>query len=437
MILTNMNIDRSSFIRSLFNYLENKNYIWLKATSETPESVPVNSDIDLLIRSNDLDEVLYFITSHLLVDKCQSRSENGVLFLLLLFTDGSSLKLDLLTKLIRKQWTYLEEEYVFKNRIRQNGTFTYTHELLLEHTLIFNALNHSGLPQKYVDFFHKIPEAGQRQLLDFINEKYDLAFPSIAAMAEFDRSVRKQLVSYLKRKPENSPLRRLKSGFEYFSKNLVGRNHFSNEVITFSGVDGAGKTTLLNDLKTVLAEQHSKKVVVLRHRPSLFPILSAWQNGKAAAEAKAATTLPRQGRNNSRISSLLRFAYYYADYLIGQVYVWFRYILPGYTVIYDRYYFDFIVDGKRSNIALGERLPRWLYRFVAKPALNIFLYADPAVIRQRKQELPAADIEQMTGRYRALFNDFAGHYSGQYLCIENNDRTQSLHTILKHYARIF
>ena len=432
-----MNTDRPTFIKLLFDFLETKNYIWLKATSETPETIPDGSDIDLLIRENDRTELLHFIQNHASVANCRSREENGVTFLELLFCDGGSLKLDLLTSLIRKQWTYLTGGYLFENRIRRNGIFTYTPEVLLEHVLFFNFLNHSGLPEKYIEFVNELPAEEQPQLLRFICEKYKLAFPSIAAMTRYDRAVRSRLVSYLRKMPENALLRRLNSGFDYFIKNLVKKKHFRNEVITFSGVDGAGKTTLLYDLKTVLAENYAKKVVVLRHRPSLFPILSAWKQGKKAAEAKAAATLPRRGSNKSNFGSLLRFGYYFADYLLGQVYVWFRYLLPGYTVIYDRYYFDFIVDGKRSNITIGERLPRWLYRFVAKPRLNIFLYADPAVIRQRKQELPAADIELMTGRYRTLFGELAGNYRGQYLCIENNDRAESLHTILKYYSRIF
>lgn len=211
--------------------------------------------------------------------------------------------------------------------------------------------------------------------------------------------------------------------------------HTRGQVVTFSGVDGAGKTTLLNDLRTLLEEECNRKVVVLRHRPSLLPILSAWTKGKQAAEAQSMASLPRQGNNQSIVGSLLRFGYYFTDYLLGQCYVWGRYLLPGYTVIYDRYYFDFIVDGKRSNIALGERLPKWLYRFVAKPGLNVFLYADPAVIRQRKQEMPVDDIQQMTGRYRSLFGELASRFQGQYLCIENNDRQQSLTTIVKHYAK--
>jgi hypothetical protein len=229
-----MNTDRLTFIRALFSYLENKNYIWLKATSETPETVPANSDIDLLIREDELEAVFHFIQNSPQVACCKSREENGVRFLQLLFNDGGCLKLDLLTNLIRKQWTYLTGEYLFENRIRRNGAFTYRPEVLLEHVLFFNFLNHSGLPEKYLDFFSEMPAEEQQRILHFICQKYGLAFSSIEAMGSYDRAVRRRLVSYLKKMPENFLLRRLHSGAAYFTKNIMGRHHFSNEVITFS-----------------------------------------------------------------------------------------------------------------------------------------------------------------------------------------------------------
>lgn len=431
-----MKTNRTDFIQSLFNFLSRRDYLWLKATLEQPEETAVTSDIDLFIKQEDLPDVLLFISRQPDVEDCQVEEKGKAVFLQLFFTDGSHLKVDLLTQLVRKQWTYLTEQYLFKNRIWNNNIATYTHDVLLEHVLYYNFLNYSGLSQKYIQYFEQMPEAEQARLLRFLREKYGLAYSSFATMATFDASVRKQLIRFLERQPENNLPGRIKRGLQYFTRHLRW-NRRKGKIVTFSGVDGAGKTTLLNDLKTVLTEQLHEKVVVLRHRPSLLPILSAWTQGREAAEQKAARSLPRQGLNRSWPGSLARFSYYYTDYLFGQCYVWFRYLLPGYTVIYDRYYFDFIVDGKRSNISLGERLPRCLYRFVAKPGLNVFLYADPSVIRQRKQELPADDIALMTGRYMALFGEFANCYQGQYLCIENTDRTNTLLTVLKHYYKTF
>ena len=125
-------------------------------------------------------------------------------------------------------------------------------------------------------------------------------------------------------------------------------------VIGLTGTGGAGKSTVIENIKYKIEKQLRKRVVVLRHRPSLLPILSAYTKGKKAAEQQAASTLPRMGSNSSVLSSLVRFLYYYFDYVIGQFYVYVKYVLRGYVVIYDRYYYDFINDAKRSNIVLPK-----------------------------------------------------------------------------------
>jgi thymidylate kinase len=428
-----MQTDRSIFIQALFCFLSEVEYLWLKALPAKPEDTPEQSDIDLLVKENEVPGLLFFICKQTAVTHCEATEKNSVTYLQLQFQDGSQLRLDLLTSLVRKQFNYLPNGYLFENRVWKNGVATYPSQVLLEHVLLFNFLNQAGLPAKYVQYFGAMPAHVQQQLISFANSKYGTGFISFQQMSVFSKKGRQQFVAYLKRQPENSFPARSERFFRYLTSHFWNKKIRTPRVITFSGVDGAGKSTLLADLKSVLTEKLGKRVVTLRHRPSLLPILSAFNHGKQAAEARAAANLPRQGKNGSTVSSLLRFSYYYTDFLFGQVYIWLRYLLPGYTVIYDRYYFDFIVDGKRSNLSLGEELPKRLYRFLYKPDLNIFLYADADTIRQRKQELPRADIEQMTGRYLALFEELKTQGSSQYLCIENQDRQVSLDTILHQY----
>jgi thymidylate kinase len=429
-----MNSDRIVFIQELFRFLSKVEYCWLKGIQALPEETPLQSDIDIFIREKDLPAVLFFVAQQQAVMTCKMSQRGEATFLQIAFHDGSNLKLDLLTALVRKQYCYLTEAYILAKRIWKNGVATYTPAVLLEHALLFNYLNNAGLSLKYLKHFKAMPSPEQVKLVAFINGKYGTSFSDIRQMGHFLVSGQNNMEEYLKRQPENSLTARLQRYIRRLQHQFLGKQNLAiPRIITFTGVDGAGKTTLLNDLKTVLSEKLQQRVIVLRHRPSVLPILSAYKHGKQVAEAKSIATLPRQGNNDSAFSSTLRFAYYFADYLFGQIYVWLRYTLPGTTVIYDRYYFDFIVDAKRSNISIGEALPKWLYRFVIKPDLNIFLYAAPEVIRQRKQELPPEDIRRMTGHYRALFMELEGKYSGQYRCIENHDRTATLDTILGHY----
>jgi len=184
-----------------------------------------------------------------------------------------------------------------------------------------------------------------------------------------------------------------------------------SKIITFSGVDGAGKTTILTEIKKLLENKYNKKVVVIRHRPSVLPILSAIKHGKKEAEKKTMEVMPRTGANSSIVSSLIRFTYYLVDYIFGQWIVFFRHSLKGDIIIYDRYYFDFINDGRRTNIKLNEKFIKFFYKFVFKPDINIFLYASPEIILSRKQEMDGKSIVELTAKYKILFESFSNEKS--------------------------
>lgn len=199
-------------------------------------------------------------------------------------------------------------------------------------------------------------------------------------------------------------------------------------VISFSGVDGAGKTTILRIIKEKLLAD-GLKVVELRSRPSLLPILSAFKHGKNQAEINAAEALPRMGGNVSQLSSWLRYFYYLTDYIFGQIFIYFRYTRRNYVVIYDRFYFDYIVDPKRFNLLNNMRLTKFFFRFIRSPNINIFLHAPVEIILERKRELDATAIRSLTDGYMALFDNLEGHSNSKYICIENIDLSQTISKI--------
>jgi thymidylate kinase len=245
------------------------------------------------------------------------------------------------------------------------------------------------------------------------------------------RNTRMCIEHAVKKLKMNTGLTGLKHTFNYMLDTIKELLFNTGMTITFSGVDGAGKSTVIENVKTIFDKKLRKKVVVIRHRPSLLPILSAITKGKVAAEQAAASGLPRQGTNTNMVSSLLRFGYYYTDYVFGQFYVYFRYIMRGYVVLYDRYYFDFINDSRRSNIQLPNWFTKLGYVLLLKPNMNFFLYADATLIRSRKQELSAETITQLTQQYTALFNQLdAGNKTKKYVPIENINLQETLVTIM-------
>jgi cytidylate kinase len=106
-------------------------------------------------------------------------------------------------------------------------------------------------------------------------------------------------------------------------------------------------------------------------------------------------------------------------------------------VIYDRYYFDFISDGKRSNLVIKPSFTKYLYRFIYKPRLNVFLYAQPEVILSRKKEMEHEEIQSLTQSYQKLFGELRQTYSkSRYLEIENVEIDTTIQRVMKAFASV-
>jgi thymidylate kinase len=134
--------------------------------------------------------------------------------------------------------------------------------------------------------------------------------------------------------------------------------------------------------------------------------------------------------------SAIRFAYYFLDYFVGQFVVFWRHTMRGEVVIYDRYYFDFIVDPRRTNLRLNPHAVEFLYRWLLKPDLNFFLFASADAILGRKRELPRDVVEELTRRYGQLFNRLQRRSRGpRYHVVENVDLQATLVKVSRVIAR--
>ncbi len=427
--------NRQQFIAHFFSEIANLDYTLLKFIEGKVEAIDAYADLDILIHPDAIPYIKSIITNNEDVESMDYLRLSSMQQFFLFFKDGSFLQIDCLFKLIRKYHVYLSNNYVRENTIVRDGIKCCNNHVLFEHIMLFNQLNNAGMPTKYCHYFGTLPEEEKQQILSSFNEKYKAGFTManvVAHQSEFKDQVR----NFIKRMPENNFAQILKNTSNYFKETCTKFWTQRGRIITFSGVDGAGKSTILEETKQMLEQKFRKKVVVLRHRPSMLPILSSVKYGKSGAEKRAAEKLPRQGNNTSSISSTIRFMYYYLDYVFGQWFIYFKYILFNYIVLYDRYYFDFIVDGKRSNIQLDSKITKLLYRFVHKPKLNFFLYAPAQIILARKKELSANDIESLTSNYQDLFANFSDKYDQKYLPIKNIDKTETLDFIQQEIKEI-
>lgn len=422
---------RKDFITDLFQYLANQSYALLKLNSRSIHEMDQHSDLDLVVEPQNKEQIIEFIRCHLYVDHVTLIPQHHVSLLYVFFKNGDYLEIDLITSLERKSLKLKPTAEVLQSvtadhegikRLQDHHTF--------EYMLLFYLLNRADIPEKHQRFFMQKSEEERMSILIHLVKKYNLVYFRLQDLLKYRKSLHRQLRRNLLLHEDNHRVLRGIRYLHYLGD--VGRNLLSRRgmMITFTGVDGAGKTTVLQHVQTILEKKYRRKVVLLRHRPSLLPILSAWRYGKQQAEQRAAHTLPRQGRQQNLLKSLLRFSYYYLDYLLGQWYINLKYLSRNQIVLYDRYYFDFIVDGRRSSIDLPYHLTRFLYRWIRKPDVNIFLHAPAETILARKQELSEEAIEQLTSRYKILFNELQEKYPvHHYESLENTDLNNTLQTI--------
>lgn len=429
---------RKIFISDLNDHLQKQPHAYLKLLNPNAIELPQGSDLDILIDPKSLKGVLNFCQNHSRVEKVSVVSKSFMTVLEIYFKDQGFLAIDLITQFKRKSLQFMDPRAVLNSAKKNAFGFKIPDAAFdLEYAFLFYQLNYSSVPEKYKKHYLKESPVEIHALTEPLKLKFNLDDYTNESVLNYTKEKRQRLVWKLKSSTLNQGFNYVQNIFFYLLDTVSGIVRNPGLVITFSGVDGAGKTTVIEQVKARLEEKYRKEVILLRHRPGILPILSAIKHGKKKAEQLASDNLPRQGTNSNSISSLFRFSYYLIDYLFGQFYVYFRYTIRGKIVLYDRYYFDFINDAKRSNITLNRGFIKRLYRLIFTPDLNFFLYAKPEIILSRKKEMNAEEIDRISALYQQLFTELnRTSHQEKYQSIENNRLENTLASVYQSYQRV-
>ncbi|MBO0949644.1 phosphotransferase [Fibrella forsythiae] len=401
--------DRKLVLHDLAFWLHKQPHAALKFLPTYLDALPDSSDLDLAMPRQTAKQLVRYVRQHPLIRQVTVDHRSFMKQLHIQCLDNTSLHVDLIWTFKRKHLEFMDAHAVWEQAtLAPHGLNVPTLACNQTYVRRFYGLNNALIPARYRHLFDE---------------------PVIGSLLA-------ESVTDIRAMPQNRGWRAVRSRLAYGLDTLRSFAFQRGMIVTFSGVDGAGKSTVIEQTKLEIEKKLRQRVIVLRHRPSLLPILSAWQYGRREAEQRSTNRLPRQGTNQSGLSSLLRFAYYYADYLLGQFYVQVKYVWRGYIVLYDRYYFDFINDSRRSNVQLPSGLAAGLYRFLMKPQLNVFLYAPAEDILRRKQELDAETIADLTRQYLGLFDSLQKQYpSSEYMPVLNQDLPVTLTRIFDRIQR--
>ena len=214
------------------------------------------------------------------------------------------------------------------------------------------------------------------------------------------------------------------SHLKYELSRLTSKNRF----LVLSGIDGAGKSSLLdaslsNSQTDFKSPRHRFKEN--HHRPRIIPTISYLlsTSKKERSKLKEVYENPRSGLTKNVFLSSLSFFYYVFDYILLRL-KHLNDFRTGKIVIYDRYYYDFLVDPARSAMRINPKLVILIYKlFVPKPTMTIYVTTPPEISVERKQELTADDAKKLQDRYIK----YASLWS-TYRVIENIDFDSSVRT---------
>ncbi|SIS70942.1 Thymidylate kinase [Chryseobacterium ureilyticum] len=403
MYLTKNRTSRELLVMDIFDYIHHYQYGALKFHDNEPENLTLNSDIDIIIQPKDAVKLISYIKQNSVVNKIKVVKKSFMFLIRIITKDHKILNIDLIQSLKWKNLEFMNSsEMISHAKPNKFGVKICSLQDTAKYLYYFYTLNNSEIPDKYIPLVHE-------------------------NLSERTMVKRSECIKRMKAQEPNKGLSLIKNTFHYL-KDMFKEKGF---VVTFSGVDGAGKSTIISEVSELIEKRYRRPVIVLRHRPSLLPILSVYIKGSEKAKQDVLNSLPRQGQNRSSIASLLRFSYYYIDYIFGQFIIYLKYVLRGKIVLYDRYYFDFIADSRRSNIQLPQTLTEAGYHLLMKPKFNFFLYASPEEILSRKKELSYHSICNLTKEYSQLFSRLdKQNQKSKYLSIENINLSTTVSSIM-------
>jgi thymidylate kinase len=426
--------------RQLFSELEKRGirYCIYNGYEYLPNEV--KSDLDIAIEKrafNDLDYIIY---------KCSENNNSIVLHKI--WHDPWRIAYIISPLYIEKPYSLQLDffgEFTLRDYKKNNTILRYLileeDELLLER----NKKDYFYIPSPYLEFFVKLTTMILKA--SYSQEK----FAKILELYQTEKNKAQDLIIRFFQNLSLEICSNLeKNNFEWFEKNrdilikALKTNKFKyltpsriflsvkmiihrilrpvGMTITFLGPDGCGKSAIVNKTAELLSKSFHG-ISLFYWRPELLK-----QPGVAFGlreDTKTDNPNPHDLQPEPSIKSSFRFLYYLFDFVIGYILKVYPLKIKKHLCIFDRYYYDVLVDKKRYNLSLPTFILKLPLPLIPKPDITFILDVPPQELYKRKQELPLSELE----RQRNLFLSLAKKLPNAIIIDNNRSLKESLNEI--------
>jgi thymidylate kinase len=181
-------------------------------------------------------------------------------------------------------------------------------------------------------------------------------------------------------------------------------------LITFSGLDGSGKTTVIRRVKNKLNSLgYNCRTYTVYFDVSLYGIIRKVIRLANNDSIQIQNVKLNNDEKSNQLKSLFRSKYtktvvIYLDAIITWSYYIYFSFFKREVLIFDRYYYDFLVDLQLEGMISNNHL-RILKIIYPKPFLSIYLDIDATEAWNRKHEYTIEYLHEKRGRYKNIFTN--------------------------------
>jgi thymidylate kinase len=158
--------------------------------------------------------------------------------------------------------------------------------------------------------------------------------------------------------------------------------------VVFLGSDGSGKSSVIAKVFSELVPPFSNSSYT-HLRPGL-----GLKKGQGAVVTDPHSKAPR-----GVVGSIVKLIYFLCDYGVGYFLKIRPLLVKSTLVVFDRYYYDLLIDPKRYRYGGPMWFARLIDKLIPKPDIVILLDAPPEVLQARKQEVPFEETARQREAY--------------------------------------
>jgi thymidylate kinase len=401
-------LKKDIFIRLIsFLKINNIDYCILGNTNDYPSAI--GSDVDIVIKSESftkLNSIVYRFSKDSNFNVCNllQHETEGKYFVVSIVNNINKnfemLALDFSANYMRHARIILTDHELLESRqlVSQNGVefWVCCNEIAFIYYLIkkiekqslnveqFKYLNNLWLidREQIIQQFHKrFHETSSDKLID-VFDKGDFNELSKEFLAKLNQECQSEYNSNFKNKVLE------------FKRKIYRFMKPTGVIISLLGCDGSGKSTVIDQLVSHSDDFESFRGVTYHH---LFAT-------KKESFGKPPVSNPHDQIPRSWMMSNLKLMYFFVKYFFGYWLIAYPQKVRSKLVVFDRYYYDILVDPRRYRHNGSVLLTRFIGKIIPKPDLFFVIDVPAEILQQRKQEVTFEESKRQRQAYLDLKN---------------------------------